>query len=312
MLANPSCTAAVLRVRDGFPCVALLTALLVGCSSPPVADPDHVLEIEDWRAGRVMRLQSETGWLTLAGLHWLEPGENRFGTGGDNEIVLPEGTAPGLAGTFVLEDGRVRVRAEPGAGLTVADEPVTERQLASDLEGAPDVLRVRDLRLYVIQRGERIGIRVKDPDSPVLRDFHGLDHFPIDSSYRMRLPLQRYESMREISVPSVLGTSEPALAPGYVEFERDGRKWQLVPVVEDADDQDLFFIFGDLTNGVETYGAGRFVYGQLGEDDMVALDFNKSYNPPCVFTPFATCPLPPPENRLLLRIEAGEKSYVLH
>ncbi len=111
---------------------------------------------------------------------------------------------------------------------------------------------------------------------------------------------------------SVLGTSEPMLAPGYVEFERDGRQWQLIPVVYEAEDQDLFFIFGDLTNGVETYGAGRFVYGELGEDDMVALDFNKSYNPPCVFTPFATCPLPPPENRLLLRIEAGEKSYAHH
>ena len=302
MPANRLCT----------PAVALFAAVLVGCSSPPVADPDHVRELEDWRAGRVTRLQSGTGWLSLAGLHWLEPGENRFGTGEDNEIVLPQGTAPDLAGTFVLEDGRVRVRAEAGAGLTMADEPVTEREMASDHESSPDILRVRDLRLYVIQRGERIGIRVKDPDSPVLRDFHGLDHFPIDSSYRMRLPLQRYETMREISVPSVLGTSEPWLAPGYVEFERDGRQWQLIPVVYEADDRDLFFIFGDLTNGVETYGAGRFLYGELGEDDMVALDFNRSYNPPCVFTPFATCPLPPPENRLTLRIEAGEKSYAPH
>ena len=290
----------------------LFAVVLAGCSSPPAADPDHVREIEDWREERVTGLQSETGWLTLVGLYWLEPGESRFGTGGDNEIVLPQGTAPGLAGTFILEAGRVQVRAEPGAGLTVADEPVTERQLASDHEGSPDILRVGDLHLYVIQRGERIGVRIKDPHSPVLRDFHGLDYFPVDSSYRMRLPLQRYEAMREMSIPSANGVSQPMLAPGYVEFERDGRHWQLIPVVSDADDREPFFIFGDLTNGKETYGAGRFVYGQLGEDDMVALDFNKSYNPPCVFTPFATCPLPPPENRLLLRIEAGEKSYADH
>jgi len=312
MLASPLCAPAVSRLRLGFLCVGLLAAALAGCTSPPVADPGNVREIEDWREGRVTRLQSETGWLSLVGLHWLEPGESRFGTSGDNEIVLPEGTTPDRAGTFILEDGRVRVRAEPGAGLTVGDEPVSQRDLASDHDGSPDILRVRDLRMYVIQRGDRIGIRVKDPNSEVRRDFLGLDYFPIDSSYRMQLPLQRYESPREISVPSVLGTSQPRLALGFVEFERDGRQWQLVPVVSDADDRELFFIFGDLTNGKETYGAGRFVYGELADDDMVALDFNKSYNPPCVFTPFATCPLPPKENRLTLRIEAGELSYGGH
>ncbi|TDI13658.1 MAG: DUF1684 domain-containing protein [Acidobacteria bacterium] len=312
MLASPLCTPAVLRLRSGCLCVALVAGVLAGCSSPPVADPDHVQEIEEWREARVKRLQSETGWLTLVGLHWLEPGENRFGTDKDNEVVLPEGTAPGLVGTFVLEDGRVRVRAESGVGLTLAEEPVTERPLASDHDGPPDILRVRDLHLYVIQRGERIGIRVKDSNSPVLRDFHGLDYFPVDTRYRMQLPFQRYESAREISIPSVLGTSEPSLALGFVEFELEGRQWTLVPVVSDADDRDLFFIFGDLTNGKETYGAGRFVYGELGDDDTVSLDFNKSYNPPCVFTPFATCPLPPPENRLTLRILAGERTYSAH
>ena len=293
--------------------VALLLTVLAGCTSPPPPpDPEHVQEIEEWREGRVTRLQSETGWLSLVGLHWLEPGENRFGTGGDNEIVLPEGTAPALAGTFVLEDGRVRLRAEPAAGLTIEGEPVTERELAADISGSPDILRVQDLYLHVIQRGEQIGIRVKDPNSPVLRDFHGLDYFPINGEYRMQLPLQRYETVREIAVPSVLGTSQPMLALGFVEFELEGRPWKLIPVVYKLDDPDLFFIFGDLTNGKESYGAGRFLYGQLGENDMVALDFNKSYSPPCVFTPFATCPLPPKENRLTLRIEAGEKTYSTH
>jgi uncharacterized protein (DUF1684 family) len=276
------------------------------------ADPEHVREVEAWREYRLGRLQSETGWLAVVGLHWLSPGENRFGTAESNEIVLPEGTAPDLAGTLVLADGKVRVRPEPDAGITLDGQPLAEREIHSDHDGSPDILRVGDLHLYLIQRGERIGLRVKDPNSPVRSGFRGLDYFPIDSSYRMRLPLQRYEAPREVQVPSVLGKPTPMHSLGEVEFEREGRNWTLVPVVYDLSDTELFFIFGDTTNGKETYGGGRFVYADLDEDDMVHLDFNKSYNPPCVFTPFATCPLPPESNRLALRIEAGEKNYADH
>jgi uncharacterized protein (DUF1684 family) len=143
-------------------------------------------------------------------------------------------------------------------------------------------------------------------------EFQGLDYYPIDPEQRMRLELVRYEPPKEVSVPNVLATPVPMLAPGYVEFERDGKTWTLTPVVNDPTDTDMFFIFGDLTNGPETYGAGRFLHGDLGEDGFVEVDFNKAYNPPCAFTAFATCPLPLEENRLMLRIEAGEKKYGGH
>jgi uncharacterized protein (DUF1684 family) len=274
---------------------------------------EYVREIQEWRGRRVERLRSETGWLTVVGLVWLEPGENRFGTGEDNRIVLPEGTAPEAAGSFFLEEEAVRVRAEEGVTLTLDDQAVTEQAIRTDHhEDGPDVLRLGDLSLYIIERSGRFGVRIKDPNHAARREFQGLDYYPIDPAYRMRLELVPYDPPKEVSVPNVLGTPVPMLAPGYVEFQRDGKTWKLTPVVGDPSQTSLFFIFGDLTNGAETYGAGRFLYGDLGEDGVVDLDFNKAYNPPCVFTPFATCPLPPKDNRLTLRIEAGEKKYGDH
>ena len=314
----------MLRVVPTLPLPAVFLILATaGCSAPGsqtpdaasaavLASPAHLEAVEEWREGRIGRLQSETGWLSLVGLHWLDPGENRFGTGSDHEVVLPEGTAPELAGSLFLEEKKVLLRVAAGVRITLEGEPVVERELRSDAEGSPDVLRLNDLYFYVIERGERVGIRVKDPNSPVRRDFHGIDYFPVDSSYRMELPLERFDAPRPFGVPDVLGQTQPYIALGTVTFAREGKEWTLTPVVSELEDRNLFIIFGDLTNGKETYGAGRFLYADLREDDVVELDFNRTYNPPCVFTPFATCPLPPRENRLALRIEAGEKNYAGH
>ena len=292
----------------------LLSALgSAGCSvGEPTArvvqaSPEHVQEIEAWQANREEGLRSETGWLSLVGLFWLEPGDNRFGADPELEVVLPEGAAPPLAGTFILEDGVVRVRAEPGSGVLLDGEEVGERELSPDTSGEPDLLRLGDLHLYLIERGGKMGIRVKDPNSKPRREFHGLEYFPVNGTYRLELQLDRYEEPRELPIPSSSGPAQTMVAPGDVTFRLDDVEHTLMPVLEG--DQ-LFFIFGDQTNDEETYGGGRFLYADLEEDGTLILDFNKAYSPPCVFTPYATCPLPPEQNRLAARIEAGEKDYV--
>ncbi len=268
---------------------------------------DYAREIAEWRQGRLARLTSEDGWLTLVGLHWLKPGENRFGSDPANEVVLPAGKAPALAGSFLLEEGRVRVRALPGSGLTLEGAAVGERELRTDATGEPDVVRLGELRFYVIERGGRFAVRVKDPQAATRREFPGLDYFPADPRFRVTADFVPYESPKEVSVPTVLGTVETMRAPGRVRFELDGRSLSLEPVLEDPGAAELFFIFKDATSGRETYPAGRYLYAPLPKDGKVVLDFNKAYNPPCAFTPYATCPYPPRENWLPVRIEAGEK-----
>lgn len=273
------------------------------------AAEDYRAEVERWRAQREQRLQRDDGWLTLVGLHWLVPGENRFGTDPDGEVVFPAGTAPARAGSFFLEDGRVRVRAVPGAGVTREGEPVGEMELAPDTSGSPDVLRLGDLSFYVIRRGDRYGIRVKNSKSPARLAFAGLDWFPVDPSYRIEGEFVPYDEPREVPIATVVDIEEKMLALGTVEFELNGRRLSLEPYVSSPDDEELWFIFRDGTNGKETYGAGRYLYTERERDGKVVVDFNYAYNPPCVFTPYATCPLPPRRNALELRIEAGEKMY---
>jgi uncharacterized protein (DUF1684 family) len=161
--------------------------------------------------------------------------------------------------------------------------------------------------MYVIERGGRFALRVKDPESARRRSFRGLDWFPVRESYRVTARFVPYEPPKAIPIANVLGTVEPMPSPGYVVFSLNGREFHLDPVLEDPAAKELFFIFRDETAGKQTYPAGRFLYADLPKDGRVVLDFNKAYSPPCAFTSFATCPLPPRQNRLDVRIEAGEK-----
>jgi uncharacterized protein (DUF1684 family) len=281
-----------------------------GCGAPSSrTDAAYEKEIEGWREQRDQRLRSEAGWLTLVGLFWLDAGENPFGSAPGIAVALPEGRGPGVAGSFVLEGGRVRVRAEAAAGVTLNGEPVTERELATDAGDEPDVLVLDDLRMHVIERGGRFAIRVRDPRSPVRASFTGLEYFPVDPAYRVEATFVPYDPPREIEIATVLGTVEPMRVPGRAEFTLRGRRHALEPVLETPDAEQLFFIFRDETSGRETYGAGRYLYADRPTGGRLTLDFNKAYNPPCVFTPYATCPLPPRSNWLKARIEAGEKAY---
>jgi hypothetical protein len=284
--------------------LALVAALGLLGAAPPL--DTYRATIDTWRAEREAGLRSEDGWLAVAGLFWLRAGANRLGVAADNEIVLPAGSAPARAGTLTPKDGRVFVRLEPGVAATVGALPVTERELRSDEPGPPDVLVLGRLRLSVIERSGRLGLRVKDPDSARRRAFTGLRWYPVDASYRVQGRFVPAAGKRTLAVPNVLGDVLDMPSPGHVEFTLQGRALRLDPVLEQGSEQ-LFFIFRDTTAGKETYGAGRFLYADPPAGGAVTLDFNRAYSPPCAYTDFATCPLPPKQNRLSVAIAAGEK-----
>jgi uncharacterized protein len=265
-----------------------LTAALAVAAGPALED-----EIAQWRTARATALRAEGGWLTVAGLFWLHEGANPFGKDPAGEIALPDG--PAQAGVFEVRAGTVAVTMKGESG---------RRELQPD---SADVVKVGRLSLFLIKRGDKLGIRLKDPESPARKEFHGLDYFPVSEAYRVTA--RWVAEPHQIPVLNVLGQTEPSQCPGYAEFRIGEKELRLYPILEEPDAKELFYIFRDQTSGRETYPAGRFLYSELPKDGRVVLDFNKAYNPPCAFTPYATCPLPPPENRLPVRIEAGEKKY---
>lgn len=267
--------------------------------------------VERERAEREDRLRDPLGWLSLVGLHWLHPGRQTFGSGSANEIVLraEDGAVPLVAGTLEAIDGRVLVHPAPGARLTLDGHGVADgTELVDDEAETPSMLALASLRLVLIRRGGRSALRVRDTAAPALRAFDGLRYFEIDPRWRLTGRLLRSDPEATIPVPDVLGNVLAERTPGVVEFALDGRTHRLHAL--EAMPGHLWLVFGDLTNGNETYGGGRFlVSGPVRPDDSVELDFNLAYDPPCVFSPNATCPLPPPTNRLDARIEAGEMTW---
>ena len=286
--------------------VALLA--LLGLSGAPAAvDEAYRARVQRWRETREAGLKAERGWLSVAGLFWLEEGPNRLGAGPGRDIALPADSP--ATGVVELRAGKVTVTLDPGVEGTIGGKVVTVAELGPDTSEAPDVLRLGRLSLHLIERGDRLGIRLKDPEAPSRRHFTGLTWYDVDERYRVRARFVPYETPKSIRVPNVLGQSVPMPSPGYATFEMQGKGVRLEGVLEEEDAQELFFIIRDLTSGKETYPAGRFLYSDLPKGGEVVLDFNKAYNPPCAFTEFATCPLPPPQNWMPVRVEAGEKRY---
>ena len=274
----------------------------------PAAPAEPRAGFEAWRQERDKGLRNPDGWLTLVGLHWLEEGDNPVGSGEENHIVFPAGRAPARAGLLRLKDGQVTLEAPAEAGITVDGKPVTTLALTSDKEGKPTILELGPLRFHVIDRGGRLGLRVRDRESPVLAAFQGVESYPFDPSWRVEARLERYDPPKKVPVPNILGTVDDEDSPAAVVFERDGRTYRL-DGLEGGDQGELFLIFGDGTNGEETYGGGRFLVTEAPAGGTVVVDFNKAYNPPCAFTPYATCPLPPRQNKLGIAVAAGEKSF---
>ena len=265
--------------------------------------------IDAWRAGRVGRLTSDAGWLTLAALFWLKQGENSFGRASSNALSLDNASLADTAGSFVLAGHQVRFLAAPGAGVTHDGRAVSSLDLTADAQGEPTVLASGSLRFFVIERAGNLGVRVRDLDNPHRRNFSGLTYFPVSTDWVCNARFEPYEPVRRLKIVNILGMEEEAQSPGAVVFTKNGREWRLDTVLETPGDQELFVMFTDTTSGHETYGGGRFLYIPLPQGHRALVDFNKAFNPPCALNDFATCPLPPPQNRLKLRVDAGEKKY---
>lgn len=269
------------------------------------ADATYGAEIEAWRQKREAGLKADGGWLTVAGLFWLKEGVIRFGSAPGSDILLP-GSAPGTAGRFEVKGHEVWVRFAEGVEGSVDGTPMKAAQLHADSSGKAEVVSLGPLRMHVIERGGRLAIRLKDMNAAARRAFTGLNWFPVDEGFKVRARFVSYPELRPLLVPNVLGQVEKMPSPGYAVFEMGGREHRLEGVFEEPGATELFFIFKDKTSGQETYPAGRFVYSSLPRDGSLLLDFNKAYNPPCAFTEYATCPLPPKQNWLETRIAAGE------
>jgi uncharacterized protein (DUF1684 family) len=265
----------------------------------------YIAEIERWREQMEAGLRADDGWLTLAGLFWLHEGLNSFGADSMSDIVLPAGTAPRHAGAFELRDGVVTLRAADGVGVTLNDDdaPVDSVRLRSDADGGPDRVRLGPLTLLIIRRGARTGVRVKDAQSPVRAAFGGRRWYAPDEAYRIQAAFVPYDPPRRLPVANILGDLDDLPSPGYALFRLEGQDYRLDAL---PDPNGLAFYFYDATSGRTTYPAGRYLKTALPQDDQLTLDFNRAYSPPCAFTAFATCTLPPPQNRLPVPIEAGE------
>ena len=300
----------------------LLTLAFAVAMNMPAAkiDPDaHRREIEQWREQRVERLKKPDSWLSLVGLHWIEDGTHTIGSDKSNDIVLNVG--PAKLGTLVVAGKDVRLKPAPNAGVTFRqasanatatfDEVVDPhgQVLKADSSGEPTFVQFGTANFHVIERSGKLALRVKDENAATRTQFAGLDNYEIDPSFRFDAQFVPHEAGKTIPIASITGSLDDMKNPGVVVFWKEGKEYRLEAV--DEGDGQLFLIFADRTSGKTTYGAGRFLYAAPPSpgSDHVVVDFNKAYNPPCVFTPYATCPLAPPENRLDLAIEAGEKNY---
>jgi len=289
--------------------VLALLVLSPGCRPPPrviYSCADLACKTAQWHKKRVDRLTAPTGWLALAGLFWLKPGDNLLGGNTQNHMVWPDG-APKRVGNVTLQGGKTRFLPSFSTRATCNGKAV------SRMEGMvlrPDVDRVTLERFtfLVIERGGRLALRLYDSESPVRRKFRGIKVFPVSKKWRIRVRFVAHATPRKVQVSTVINTTEEGTIPGVVRFTKDGTEHQLSPLSFPGSDR-LFFNFADATSGKQTYGGGRFLYADAPKEGVVLLDFNRAYNPPCSFTPYGTCPVPLDENRLSLAVTAGEKKY---
>lgn len=279
-----------------MPRILIGIAVLVAVILSAKAGDSYTETIRAWQKHRDAGLRADGGWLTLVGLFWLKPGDNTIGSDPKSDFVLPK-SVPAQLGRLHWADDKVTLIEPSGA----------QRNLSFD-DNHPDVVKAGSVSFFVIKRGDRMGIRAKDSASPVLKNFTGMSYFPINPA--MRFEAKLIPDVQKIPILNVLGQTEMEESPGWVEFTYEGHAYRLRPIYEDtANGKTLYFLFKDLTNKTKTYQAGRMLNVPLPVNGKVDLDFNRAYNPPCTFTPYATCPLPPKENHLAFAVNAGELRY---
>lgn len=267
-------------------------------------------EIAEWQANRTTRLKAEGGWLSVVGLNWLKDGDNTFGTDRSSDIVFPSGPARG--GILRLQKGVVTLIPDQAADLRIEGQPAGQVKLSPDTSEKPTTMTTGSLSFFLIDRGGKIGLRLKDTEAAGRKNFKGLAYYPVDPEWKVEARFEAYQPVKSIPIQNIVGMVDNLPSPGALVFTLAGKEYRLDPVVEEGSDE-LFIIFRDKTSGRETYGAGRYLYAKMPvAGGAVTVDFNKAYNPPCAFTDFATCPLPPLQNRLDLAVTAGEKKYDGH
>lgn len=284
----------------------IIVIITFSCNEKPKGSPEYISEIEQWKSKRIENLKKETGWLNLVGLYWLIEGENTFGSASNNDLVFPE-FAPKLIGRFIKKDSVITLKVENGIDIKSNDKIISEIELNSDMTGNPTILEWNSLKWFLIKRGDKFGIRLRDLNADLVQNFPGINSFTINEDWKINAKFVPFDTPKKIAIPTIIGTIEEEISYGKLVFIIEDKEYSLIPT---SANERLFIVFADLTSGEETYGAGRFLYVEKPDsNNNVIVDFNKAYNPPCAFTKYATCPLPPDENKLKVRITAGEKNF---
>jgi uncharacterized protein (DUF1684 family) len=290
------------------PLSLLLCSILVfpQCSdSDKKGNKSYKQKITEWRSERLKNLKSPDGWLNLAGLYWLNQGKNTLGSDSSNDVIFPKKAPKDLGAIFLAED-QIRFSAEENTKVFHNDSLIRETTLVSDAAGDPTVLKHQSLKWFVIKRNGKYGIRLRDLESPLLDQLTEIPAYPIQKKWKIRATFEPHPAPQTMEVPNVLGGTYEEESPGILTFKYNNQTYKLHPM---GSRESLFVVFGDETNAEATYGGGRFlVVEEPDANNITHLDFNKAYNPPCAFTPYATCPLPPEQNRLPFRVKAGEKA----
>lgn len=282
-----------------------LLFLFLVAALPAFTQPGYPQQYKEWRKKRIEALKAENGWLNLVGLLWLEHGKNTFGSGSNNHLVFPPESIPKYAGYFQRNGDSVTLVTADKVNITINGIPVKNTLLLANDSSVSPVCAYRSLRWTIIKRGERMGIRLRDLNSPAVKNFHDIAIYPLRDSWKITATLHTENIPATIPITNVLGQTSEQKVAGRLTFKINNTEYSLDALEEDGE---LFIIFADATNKKETYPSGRFLYAvKPAPGGTTVLDFNKAINPPCAFTPYATCPLPPRQNRLPVAITAGEK-----
>lgn len=284
--------------------LALFAASLISIATQAPAPASYEQRLDEWRKSRIAEVAGPEGWTTVVALHWLQAGATRVGSGEGVEARLPA-SAPPLIGTLRIAGTAVSFEAASGVEITSGGVRVTTTAMTPE----KTTLQVGTYTLLVISRAGRLALRVRDRESTARATFKAIEHYPVRSDYRLAARFVPFSTPKTATVINVIGDAVDFVSPGQLVFTLDGVEHRLDALYETPEEKDLWIIFRDRTSGTTTYPAGRYLHASLPVDGRVDLDFNVAYNPPCAFTEFATCPIPPRQNWLKVSIEAGEKTY---